>query len=293
MFRYGNQQEHFRIGGIEFGGQPGERRTVLVASLFYPGHGAVRDRAAGKVDLERVTQAMDRIHQAGEETGTPIALALYAETPEAIGSYLDGVVDLTSLPLMIDSSSAAVRIAGVERAAEMGVTDRVIYNSLSAGTSEEEFEAIERSGLEAAIVLAFYPGNTDLKGKIYLLEDGAGVADKGLIDMARDRGISKPLLDMAVMSLEQNAGSALRAMVVAKAKWGLPTGCSLHNAVESWEGLRAEDRELYRQLESSSTSIAITAGADFVFCGPVERARREMWISRFADRLMEQALPVD
>jgi tetrahydromethanopterin S-methyltransferase subunit H len=218
---------------------------------------------------------------------------LFAETPEAMEAHLRRAVDLTSLPLFIDSPSVPVRLTGARLAREMGIAERVVYNSLSAGTTEQELEGIKDAGITAAVLLSFNPMDVELKGKIYLLEDGGGLLPSGLIDLARDAGISRPLIDTAVMAAEQGAGSSLRAITVAKAKWGLPAGCALHNAVESYPPLarlEGEDRKLYRYVDVASAVMPIMAGGDFVMYGPAEYARRACHAARFADEMMRQAV---
>jgi tetrahydromethanopterin S-methyltransferase subunit H len=174
----------------------------------------------------------------------------------------------------------------------MGISGRVIYNSLSAGVTEVELAALKDSGVKAAVLLAFNPKDIETKGKIYLLEDGGGLLPNGLIDMAKSAGITMPLLDTAVMAADQNAGSSLRTITVAKAKWGLPCGCALHNAIESYAPLtklEGDDRKIYRYVDVASTIMPMMAGADFVMYGPIEYARRAFHAAGFADEMLRQA----
>jgi tetrahydromethanopterin S-methyltransferase subunit H len=292
MFRFQNEQKILDIGGVNFGGQPGERRTVIIGSLFYPSHSMVSNRRIGEIDKEKLDEVLGKLHSSAEETGTPAAIMLYGETGEAISNYLRILSERTSLPLFIDSSSPDVRLSGVKSASEMGILNRVIYNSINSGTTEKELEGIQEYGLRNAVLLAFSPKDFGLKGKIYLLEDGGGILKNGLVDLAERYGIDRPLLDLAVMSMDQGAGSALRAIFVSKAKWGLPSGCALHNAVESWAPLanvKAQEPALYRYVDEAACSAAIMAGADFLMFGPLEASRRVIYAATFTDELMHQA----
>ncbi|MDD1768545.1 MAG: hypothetical protein LUQ55_01010 [Methanomassiliicoccales archaeon] len=293
MFKFQNEQQVFSIGGVPFGGQPGERRTVLVGSLFYPGHSIVEDRLKGEVKKESLEKLVSDHRQAMEETNGPAALMVYAETVESMASYLDKVSELSDLPLFIDSPSPEVKLGGAVKAGEIGLGDRIVYNSLNAGTSPDELARLRDSKIRSAVLLAFNPKDVGVKGKIYLLDDGGGMLGEGLIELARKHGIDRPLIDLAVMSMEQNAGSALKALIVAKAKWGLPSGCALHNAVESWPPVlraRETDRQLFRYVDLSSAVIPIMAGADFVMYGPIEYARRVSLAAAFADELVRQSV---
>jgi tetrahydromethanopterin S-methyltransferase subunit H len=293
MFKFQNIQHVYRLGGVSYGGQPGERRTVLVGSLFYPGHSIVEDRLKGGVKKESLRRVLDDLHDAMIETSSPASLMIYAETKEAMASYLEKVAGLSDLPLFIDSPSPDVRISGAVAAGEMGLGDRIVYNSLNAGTSPEELAKLHDSKIKSAVLLAFNPKDFGVKGKIYILDDGGGIFKEGLIDMAMRHGIEKPLIDLAVMSVEQMAGSALKALIVAKAKWGYPSGCALHNAVESWPPAiraREKDKQLFRYVDISSAAIPIMAGADFVMYGPIEYARRVFLTAAFADELVKQSV---
>ncbi len=292
MYKFQCEQQVFEIGKISFGGQPGKRRTVMVGSLFYPRHSIVEDHRVGRLKAGACEKLITNLHQASEETGCPAALMIYAETSEGMSSYLERVAELTELPLFIDSPKADVRLSGAKRAGEMGIGSRVVYNSLSAGTTAEELAGLGDSGIEAAVLLAFNPRDLATKGKIYLLENGGGLLDSGLIELAQSYGVKKPLLDMAVMAAEQNAGAAMRALFVAKAKWGLPSGCALHNAVESWPPLmklQGDDRKLFRYVDVASAIMPSMVGADFVIYGPVEHARRVFHAAAFADEMMYEA----
>ncbi|MGE5379341.1 MAG: hypothetical protein ACM3L5_00535 [Candidatus Saccharibacteria bacterium] len=292
MMRFYNQQEEFSISGVKFGGQPGKRRTAMIGSVCYPRHSIVEDRVAGTCKAGSLEKLLGKMNEAAAETDTPAAVMLYAETASAMRSYIRATVDLTTFPLFIDSPSADVRLAGCQAAQEMGIGDRVVYNSLSAGVTEQELASLKDAKVKAAVLLAFNPKDIQVKGKIYLLEDGGGLLPNGLIDMARSAGITMPLLDTAVMAAEQDAGSSLRAIMVAKAKWGLPCGCALHNAIESYaplSKLEGEDRKLYRYVDVASTIMPMMAGADFVMYGPIEYARRAFHAAGFADEMLRQA----
>jgi tetrahydromethanopterin S-methyltransferase subunit H len=293
MMKFSNAQTMFEIGNAKFGGQPGKRRTVLLGSLFYPGHSMVEDRVKGRCKPGSVEAALNRLDTAVEETATPGGVMLYAETAEAMRSYLHQVADLTKMPIFVDSPSWQVRITGCAEANAAGLGDRVVYNTVNAGVSRKELEAIKDAGVKAAVLLGFNPMDITLKGKVYLLENGGGLMEKGMIEAAREAGIERLLLDAAVMAAEQNAGVALRAITLYKARWGLPSGCALHNAVESFAPLaklQGEDRKIYRYVDVASVVMPMMAGADFVMYGPVEYARRAMHAAAFADEMLAQSV---
>lgn len=292
MFKFQSHQDQCKIGEISFGGQPGKRRTVMVGSLFYPRHSMVLDRVEGVVDKVKAREALERMSATSCETGCPAAVMLFAETEKAMISHITTYSEMSSLPFFVDSPSKDVRLAGMRYAKEVGLEGRAIYNTMNAGVSPGELADIAEAGVENCVLLAFNPMDLTAKGKIYLLEDGGGMLKEGLIDTARKAGVKNVLLDMAVLAAEQNAGSALRALFISKAKWGLPCGCALHNAVESYAPLleaSKADPKLYRYVDTASCVMPIMAGADFVMYGPIESARRAMFSASFADELLCQA----
>jgi tetrahydromethanopterin S-methyltransferase subunit H len=291
MFKFENKQSVFQIGKTPIGGQPGRKKTMLIGSLFYPGHSIVEDRIEGKVNRPALEEKMNGFWEAKKDTECLPALMIYADTVKAMSSYLGLVAD-NDLPIFLDSSTSEVKIEGAKRAMEMGIADRIVYNTLNVGSPVEEWEQVGQTGVKSAVIMAFNPRDISVKGKIYMLENGGGILDEGLLDLAGKYGIEKPLVDVAAMSVEQGAGAALRALFVAKAKWGLPTGCALHNAVESWDVLtsvRATDPKIFRYVDIASAVLPIMSGADFVMYGPIEYAKTVFYAAAFADQLMSQA----
>jgi tetrahydromethanopterin S-methyltransferase subunit H len=291
MYKFQTVQKELCIGGTNFGGQPGKRRAVLVGSLFYPRHTVVTDVQKGTLDTEKLIMRLDAYLNVIESCQCPSALMLYAESGEAARRYLEAVVDRVPGPLFVDSGSSEVRLSFLKHAEDMGILDRVVYNTINAGLSEEESSALRAGPPKNAVVMAFNPRGDDVKGRIYMLESGDGLLDQGLVENAEGLGIKNLLLDVAVTSPQQSAGSALRTIMVAKAKWGLPTGCALHNAVECLDLSGMDDpKEARRHVDSSAVAISMMAGADYVVYGPMEFARRVMPVAAFTDLMLSQSV---
>jgi len=291
MFKFQTAQRQICIGGENVGGQPGHRRTLMIGSLFYPRHTVVLDPHEGVIDRPKLNDRLDRYLEVVDGCRCPSGLMLYAESAKAAREYLEAVCDRVPGPLFADSGSSEVRLSFLKHAEDMGVLDRVVYNTVNAGLSDQEMEGLRARPPVNAVVLAFNPRGDDVKGRIYMLENGDDILPQGLLETAEEIGIKNVLLDMAVTSPEMSAGAALRAIMVAKAKWGLPTGCALHNAVECLDLEKLQDpKEARRHVDSSAVAISILAGADYVVYGPVEYARRTMPVASFADMMMEQSV---
>ncbi len=290
MFRFSREQSTVNIAGIKFGGQPGELPTVLCATIFYQGHGIVRDEENGVFDRDRAAALVNRQLELSKETGNPAVLHIYARTGRAFERYLDFVDDIWKGPFIIDSADPLVRSYAARLVSELGYADKAIYNSISLATSGEEVDALNDSEVDSAIILAYNPTDSSVDGSLKALETGASLKEMGLIDLARGLGITNILIDPGVMPLGNGAGSALRFSVVAKARFGLPVGSGIHNAVSAWPWLKGRDREIKRCCDASAAAMQLLSAGDFLLYGPIENADFIFPVAAMADILVAEAV---
>jgi len=277
LFVFEKEQIIYNIGEVKIGGSLGETPTVLAGTIFYGGHKIVEDVKQGRFDREKATQLLTKQDEMSDLTGNPALIQIFAESAEAMTTYIDFVAGLTSAPIIIDSTEAAVRIAGLKHAEEIGLLDQSIYNSINVSASKEEISQLKEIQHECAIVLAFNPQDSTIAGRRTVLEKGAMELDKGLLDICKDVGVTKPLIDTAVTAMGAGAGSAASFTFVSKTLYGLPTGSGVHNAPASWPWLRKYkkvNRESFTTADIASNLIVQMMGADFVLYGPIENAER-------------------
>ncbi len=292
MYRYQKDQACYEISGTKFGGQPGRSPPVLIGSVFYPRHSIVADRRNGVVDRDRLTEMVSAAETTASDLGLGHALMLYLEHEDAVNSLLEATADLTSGPLFLDSPDPRVKLKALQTAKDIGINQRVVYNSLHVGSSPQEWSSLKENQVDSAVLMAFDPGDLTVKGRIHLLDNGGRLMKRGLLETAEENGIKRPLIDLAATSFDQGAGASLRALAVAKAKWGLPSGLALHNTVETWsqsKGMDDESRKLFRHVDTSSVSIALMAGADWVMYGAIESSKRCLHAAAFTSGVMAQA----
>lgn len=276
MFRFDKEQEVLDIAGVKIGGQPGEYPTVLAGTIFYGGHNIIEDENAGIFDKDRAEALIRNQEEMSDVTGNPHLVQTFGQTEEALVKYLEFVGDITDAPFLIDSTSAEAKMAGAKWATEAGLEDRAIYNSINMAADETELEAVKASALTASIVLGFNPMNPSVDGKIGIWEHGDGAVDKGLLEMATECGIDKPLMDTAVTPLGQGAGVAVRTSFAVKSKWGLPVGSGIHNVPSAWDWLREykkEHKEAWPVCDIGANIVQQMAGGDFVLYGPIDNSR--------------------
>jgi tetrahydromethanopterin S-methyltransferase subunit H len=290
LFKFGKKQETYDIAGVRIGGQPGEVRTVLSGAIFYKNHSIVTDENKGLFNKSLAEELIVKQEELSDKTGNQHFVQIFALTSEAMTNYMDFVAGITDAPFLIDSIDSDVRLAGAAHACEAGLSKRAIYNSINVGTEKKEIDKIRELKIDSAIILAFSPKGFDVKGRIYILDNGDGILDKGLIEIARECGITKPLIDIAVTLLGQGAGAAVRASYVAKAKWGYPVGGAIYNAAASWEKLRDHEKEYREFCGVGANVIERMAGGDFILYGPIEKAPKVFPLIAFADDIIAEAV---
>ena len=155
MFKFQTDQRHISIGGMSVGGQPGRRRTMMIGSVFYPRHTVVLDPREGRIDRERLRERLDAYLRTTQGCGCPTGLMIYAESGKAARAYLEEVADRVPGPLFADSGSSEVRLSFLKHAEEMGLRDRLVYNTVNAGLADREMEALRERPPVNAVVLAF------------------------------------------------------------------------------------------------------------------------------------------
>ncbi|MHA2351570.1 MAG: tetrahydromethanopterin S-methyltransferase subunit H [Candidatus Thorarchaeota archaeon] len=277
MFVFEKEQVIHTVGRVRIGGNPGETPTVLAGTIFYSGHKIVSNPKKGVFDKDIAASLIQKQDEMSTMTGNPALVQIFSESEEALKIYIDFVADLTDAPFLIDSTEPLVRIAGLKHAEEIGLLDSAIYNSLNVSATEEEIDALREIQHECALLLAFNPQNPSIAGRRAVLEEGVLTLDKGLLDLSKELGITKPLIDTAVTAIGAGAGSAAAFTFVSKTVYGQPTGSGVHNAPSSWTWLRKfkkVNRESFLTADAASNLIVQMMGADFVLYGPIENAER-------------------
>lgn len=276
MFTFDAEQEVYDIAGVKIGGQPGEHPTVMVGSIFYKGDQVLEDPKTGEFDEEAAEAAIRKVEEVSERTGNPAILDVIGDSPEALIKHVDFVAEVTDLPMFMDGPTPSIRAEAAKHVGEIGIQDRVIYNSIESSTKEAqtEIDAMASAGIEAAVMLSIDTGNLTLQGRFDALEKN--------LEMAKEAGVEKFLVDPAVIDIP-DSGFVAKAIYEIKDRYGLPAGCSPHNEVIRWElnDPLSEDSKLLRQAVANS--VIVFMGADFNLYGPVHSANEMYEVISSAD----------
>jgi tetrahydromethanopterin S-methyltransferase subunit H len=264
MRTFNRNQKMYTIGGIEIGGQPGERPTVLIGSMFYTGHQIVADAEKGIFDEKSAKVLLDREAEISGETGIPRFIDVVGNSSEALIRYIEFVAGQTTSPILVDSPSLRVRMETIRHFRGSEIIPRLIYNSIDPDNTEEELDCIKECGMKNAVLLAFSTRAMKPSSKLRLLEES-------LIPSAQAAGIDHILIDTGILDVP-NAAWASLAIQEIKENLGYPTGCAPANAIHTWRKMESKGQSRYSAAVSAMLALIICSGADFILYGSLRNA---------------------
>jgi tetrahydromethanopterin S-methyltransferase subunit H len=264
-FKSSTNQNIYTIGKVKVGGQPGELPTFLIGSIFWLGQRIVQDANKGIFDAAEAEKIINTMQTQSDITGVPFGFDIVGTTELAFEKYIDFVSKHSDAPIVLDAMSPKTRMAAVDMAKKMGLTDRCIYDSVYKGVTDTELAKLKESGIEAAIVLANNPEDNSVDGKMSIIQEALALAEKA--------GITKPLIDTAIPAFAPDMGTAVRTISIMKEKYGHPVGLGSGNVVTTMGWVKANIAKEFRKGAITATnSIMQTAGANYLMFGPAEQA---------------------
>jgi tetrahydromethanopterin S-methyltransferase subunit H len=293
MFVFQKEQEIINIANVKIGGQPGEYPAVLAGTIFYNKHSIVEDPLKGIFNQTAAEKLINKQQLISDETGNPHMVHIYAQTSDAAQQYLDFTSELTDSPILIDSTESTVRMASAAYVSEVGLADKIIYNSLNMAVTEKEIDALCLSDIDSAIILGFNAADSSLNGRMELLENGGKVLPHGLLEIADRCGITKKLIDPSITPMGNGAGVALRMCITVKAKYGHPVGSGIHNAPSAWNWLRNRSKQnmlISKVCDIASTGLQQMAAGDFILFGPIENAEYTFPLAAMTDIMISESV---
>ena len=264
MFSFASEQKVYNIAGVEIGGQPGERPTVLIGSIFFAGHRVVYDSVRGLFDKDSAKDLLAREAEISAATGNPRIIDVVGDTTAALINYIEFVAEHTSAPILVDSPSQKVRLEAIKHFAGSEVMSRLIYNAIAEDHTDEELTCLKECGVKSSVVLAFSTKAMKPEAKLRLLQDD-------LLPVVRQAGIGNILVDTGVMDVPSVIWVSL-ALREVKEKLGYPAGCAPANAIYTWEKMKAQGSPAFQAAASSVFAMSQLLGADFILYGSLQNA---------------------
>lgn len=280
MFKFSTSQKIFDIAGVKVGGQPGELPTVMIGSIFYHKHKIVLDEKTGEFDKQKAEELLVKEKEISDKTGNPRIVDVCCGWPQAFEKFIEFVANVIDGPFSIDGSTAEVRIAGLKYVKEVGLSNRVLYNSITPEIKEDEIAAIKEAEVKSAILLTLNTRNPTLPGRLQVLDE--------LLNIAKRAGIENMLVDTCVLDIP-DPGPVSKAIYYVKEKYGLPAGAGIHNAVDMWKKRRKIDPMQYTLASTVANVTSIIMGANFLLYGPLENAEMAYFICALADAYVAYA----
>jgi tetrahydromethanopterin S-methyltransferase subunit H len=265
VFKFTKEQIVYDVAGVKVGGEVGENPTVMIGSIFYKGDKNVKDERTGDFNRERAEELIAKVEELSDRTGLSAMLDVVCTSAQVAEKYLEFAADATCMPILIDAVSEEGALKGVDCAKELRIVERTIFNSITPETKGPVFQKIKEVGLESAIILTYSTmAIISSKERVRLLE--------AMIPKVEAAGIRKILVDTVVMDIA-TLGLACKAIRDVKDRFGYPSGCGAHNAVDSWKALKKKkDHMLTLVCSSIANGLPIAIGADFVLYGPIDEA---------------------
>jgi len=253
--------------------------TVVFAGLFFK----------GSVDFQWAEKQLEEMYRISEETGVPVIPDFFIRRKEDIPGIIDFIASKIPMdkPFSIDIIEPEIKLLALKEAADRGLLDRMIYNSIHIGVTLEEKKALSRYTPGMIIIVAFNPRDSSPDGRVEVLENGAHLIDEGLLKIAEDIGVDKILVDTAAMAPGENSGSAIAAIPIVKEEYGYPTGCAVHNVVEKSSWLKRY-QDTKRVVDASSNISIPLFGGDFLLFGPIELSRLVIPVVAWVDILVSE-----
>ena len=265
MFRFEKEQKIINAGGIKLGGQPGEVPTALTATIFYIGHKIVTDKKEGKFDKARAETLINRMDELSDMTTNPFILDVVGTSVPAFQSYISFISEITKAPIQIDAISPRLRMETVKWAHSVGLSDRLINNSIYKGVKDEELQNLKDCGVKASIILCDNPTDDTVDGKLSVLPD--------ILEMSDKAGIEGALIDTAMPSWGIGVGAGLRSIYVIKEMYGDrgAVGTGIGNVSDTLGWVKGNfSKDVKKATDAAQNAILPMIGCDWIMFGPIE-----------------------
>jgi tetrahydromethanopterin S-methyltransferase subunit H len=259
MFVFEAEQKAYDVGGVMFGGQPGEYPTVLAASIFYLGDRLITDESAGEFDHDKAYQHVEAMRAECQKAGVPLVIDIIGGSPRAMENYVEWIAP-TGLPFFVDGTTPHVRLAGARKVVELGLQDRCVYDSIGPETRDKEVEALKELQLKTAIVMTHNARKPTFQGKFEIADEVLATAQRA--------GFTQFMFDTAVLDLVE-PGPCSKTIWMLKNKYGYPAGCSpTHIVRDRWPQGKAKFGSLgYTAAKVSLATSIMMMGADYFMYG--------------------------
>ncbi|MGD9280366.1 MAG: hypothetical protein PVJ54_09575 [Desulfobacterales bacterium] len=270
MFQLDTEQKVCEVGGVKFGGQPGEYPTVICSSIFQKGDKVFKGKRKEGFDEKRAAALLKAQDKLSEETGIPGMADIVANTGKEFEVFIDFLTATTQMPFCIDAWVLKPKLEAAAYCADKGLLDRMFYNSLTVWEKdiETEIREISQIGVKHVLLVAFDQEDQMPSGRL--------TGTQRLLDAIEKAGaeFESIFVDTSVMNGPATAFCAIANRMI-KEKWGFPAASAPSNGSYMW----SQARELWGFKGWSAADAALEALSSFmyhdmIFSGPMAGAAR-------------------
>jgi len=266
MFNYQVQQKSYKIGTYEIGGDPKKTPTALAGTIFYLGQKKIFiDEKKGKIDKIHAETLIKKQEELADKTGLTPLLDVVMSFENSIEPILEFVFTVSNTPVLVDAPYWEVKEPLIKYLIETGLDKKVVYNTITSSSFNEEFELLAQTELENFVLLP-------IESQYWTTQARMDVTDK-LIQKALSYDFKKHnfLIDTCVIDYT-SLGIAMNTIEQVKNKYGYPAGTAGQNLADAWKNLSIKYGDIKKHVKIAASTITLAAGADFVFYGPIQLA---------------------
>lgn len=270
MFVFETEQKVCEIGGVKFGGQPGQYPTVVIPSIFQKGDKIFEGKRKEGFNEKRAKELIETTDKLSKESGVSCMADIVATKGDEFKTYIDFFVSVTDMPFCVDAWVMKAKLEGAKYCADKGLLDRMFYNSITVWEKdlETEIKEIAAMGVKHVLLVAFDMNDQMPTGRIS--------GTQMLLDAIEKVGakFESIFVDTSVMNGPATAFCSLSNRLI-KEKWGFPCGSAPSNGSYMWKAAR----EMWGQTGWAGSDAALQAVAstlyhDVIFSGPMAGSER-------------------
>lgn len=286
MFEIKGEAKVCEVGGVKFGGKPGEYPTVCCGSIFQKGDKVFTGKRKEGFDEDKAREILQTQDKMAKETGVRGMADIVANTGEEFKKYIDFVVENSDMPFCIDAWVMKPKLEGARYCAEKGLLDRMFYNSLTVWEKdlETEIREIADIGVKHVLLVSFDMADQMPSGRVS--------GTQKLLDAIEKVGANfeSIFVDSSVMNGPATAFCGVANKMI-KEKWGFPVASAPSNGSYMWK----QARELWGFKGWSASDAALEALSafffhDMIFSGPMAGAPRIFPAVAMADAFLATAV---
>lgn len=286
MFRFETEQKVCDVGGVKFGGQPGEYPTVVCSSIFQKGDRVFEGKRKEGFNEERAEKLLKTQEKVSQESGVPGMADIVANSGKEFKTYIDFVTSVSDMPFCIDAWVMKPKLEAAAYCAEKGLLDRMFYNSLTVWEKdiEKEIREISQIGVKHVLLVAFDQEDQMPSGRI--------TGTQKLLDAIDKVGaeFESVFVDTSVMNGPATAFCGLANQLV-KEKWGVPATSAPSNGSYMWKQAREQwGFRGWAAADSALESLSAFFYHDMIFSGPMAGADRIIPAVAMADAFLATAV---